>query len=345
MTTRKDIFHRIEWIDHCKAYAIFAMVFAHCGGRMVNADAQTDHWIHLWHMPLFFIVSGMVLNGEKWLGWNNYSRFVKSRLKTLILPFLFWGTVCNVWIYVILNYLHLGGGKSADLSLMLEKYYNFHVTTISATGWFLPAIFLTELLFVAVANVAGTGKRTAVFYLALVAAGLLFLDFDQTPLLFSLDVIPFTAAFFAFGFLFKRQLAAPRRSAPITVMALAVAVMACYWLPVEANIRVCHYSPRYVAWPVCLLVSCALIYIIKNSEAFIRHLPGHKWIGETGRNTLVIYLLHGEILRVLPFGSITMNSTIAATACQLLITVGVVALCLLVARLINRFLPWSLGKF
>lgn len=94
MTTRKDIYHRIhriEWIDQCKAYAIFAMVFAHCGGRMVNADAQTDHWIHLWHMPLFFIVSGMVLNEKKWMGWSNYGRFVKSRLKTLILPLLILG--------------------------------------------------------------------------------------------------------------------------------------------------------------------------------------------------------------------------------------------------------------
>lgn len=115
MTTRKDIYHRIEWIDQCKAYAIFAMVFAHCGGRMVNADAQTDHWIHLWHMPLFFIVSGMVLNEKKWMGWSNYGRFVKSRLKTLILPFLFWGTVCNVWIYLILNYLHMGGGVNPQI--------------------------------------------------------------------------------------------------------------------------------------------------------------------------------------------------------------------------------------
>lgn len=161
---------------------------------------------------------------------------------------------------------------------------------------------VTELLFVAVANVAGTGKCTAVFYLALLAAGLLFIDFDRTPLLFSLDVVPFSTTFFAFGFLFKQQLATPRRSAPIAVMTLVATVTACYWLPVEANIRVCHYSPRYVAWPVCLLVSCALIYIIKNSEIFIRHLQGHKWIGETGRNTLVIYLLHGEILRVLHIG-------------------------------------------
>ena len=242
-------------------------------------------------------------------------------------------------------FTHGGGGKSADLGLMLEKYYNFHVTTISATGWFLPAIFLTELLFVAMANVIGAGKRTTIFYLALVAAGLFFLDFDRTPLLFSLDVVPFTIAFFAFGFLFKQQLTANKRLSPITVIALAAAVAACYWLPVEANIRVCHYSPRYIAWLVCLLVSFALIYIIKNSEALIKHFPGYKWIGETGKNTLVIYLLHGEILRVLPFGSIAINSPLATTACQLMVTAGVVALCLLAAHFINRFLPWSLGKF
>ncbi len=106
----KTIVNRIEWIDHCKALAIFAMVFAHCGLRMQNTDKSIDEWIHLWHMPIFFILSGMVLNSYKWLGWSNFRKYLISRFKLLIVPFLFYGTIWNLWILFILNVLQIGGG-------------------------------------------------------------------------------------------------------------------------------------------------------------------------------------------------------------------------------------------
>lgn len=49
---------RIEYIDICKAVAIFSMVFCHVGQRMTIMDYDLFKQIHLWHMPLFFYVIG-----------------------------------------------------------------------------------------------------------------------------------------------------------------------------------------------------------------------------------------------------------------------------------------------
>lgn len=100
---------RIEYIDFLKAIAIFAMVFAHCGLRMSRSDERLEGWIHLWHMPVFFIMSGMVLNQVKWIGWNHLGAFFVNRFKSLIVPFVVWGTICNVWIFTLLNICGLGG--------------------------------------------------------------------------------------------------------------------------------------------------------------------------------------------------------------------------------------------
>lgn len=91
--------------------AIFAMVFAHVGLRMKGVDESLAEWIHLWHMPIFFILSGMVLNGSKWLGWNKFLKLVINRFKSLIIPFLIWGTLCNIWLFIVLRLFNLGGVK------------------------------------------------------------------------------------------------------------------------------------------------------------------------------------------------------------------------------------------
>lgn len=67
------------------------------------------HWLGPWNMPVFFVLSGIVLNEAKWLGWNNFMNFLKNRTKTLIVPFLFWGTICNVWLLILLNFINGGG--------------------------------------------------------------------------------------------------------------------------------------------------------------------------------------------------------------------------------------------
>ncbi len=44
---------RLKWIDLTKFFAIYLMIVAHLGTWPVF-----DKWIHAFHMPIFFFVSG-----------------------------------------------------------------------------------------------------------------------------------------------------------------------------------------------------------------------------------------------------------------------------------------------
>ena len=51
---------RLDSIDLAKGIAIFLMILCHSG--MNNGITQ---WIYAFHMPLFFVVSGYLYNGQR----------------------------------------------------------------------------------------------------------------------------------------------------------------------------------------------------------------------------------------------------------------------------------------
>lgn len=52
---------RIEYIDNLKAIGICAVVLGHCSHSLNILPHQITSFIYLWHMPLFFIVSGFFI--------------------------------------------------------------------------------------------------------------------------------------------------------------------------------------------------------------------------------------------------------------------------------------------
>ena len=53
---------RIAWVDFAKGFIIILMVLGHA----VHGDVQK--FIFVFHMPFFFVMSGFLLNFEKWGG-------------------------------------------------------------------------------------------------------------------------------------------------------------------------------------------------------------------------------------------------------------------------------------
>lgn len=110
---------RIEWIDLAKGMAIFLMVCGH-----TSIPSSLSNWIWSFHMPLFFIVSGMLFSPYN---YPSFADFLKKRCRTLLLPWLVFTvvTVC----YSPTESLHLLAGCHNLFAL-----------------WFLPVLFLTELM-------------------------------------------------------------------------------------------------------------------------------------------------------------------------------------------------------
>lgn len=112
---------RIEWLDIAKGIGISLVVFAHS-----ISPGVVYNWISMSHMPLFFCISGMCYNENK---YEKFSFLVKSRSRQLLNP-LFWfiAIVCLCCYLLHLNLCDLKKGFPAGL-------------------WFVEILFIVELLY------------------------------------------------------------------------------------------------------------------------------------------------------------------------------------------------------
>lgn len=61
-------------IDVAKGFALFLVVFAH----VLDRDSIWAYWIFMFHMPVFFFLSGMTFRPEKYKG---LPEFLKDKWK------------------------------------------------------------------------------------------------------------------------------------------------------------------------------------------------------------------------------------------------------------------------
>ena len=122
---------RIGYIDFLRFFGILAMVMGHIGFYGIF-----DKWIHIFHMPLFFIVAGFFYKDQ------GFFPMLKKRVRTLLIPYLFFGVFHCVFSFII--------SKQIDLhAIYLFLWENTAEKGIPIAGalWFLPAIFFSEHMF------------------------------------------------------------------------------------------------------------------------------------------------------------------------------------------------------
>lgn len=101
---------RIVWLDFVKFIAIFMMIAVHCTDNVTPAE-RSEPWYNLWGsfygsfmrpaIPLFVMVTGALLLPVR----QNISAFYKKRLTRLIVPFIIWSVLYNLfpWITGVLR--------------------------------------------------------------------------------------------------------------------------------------------------------------------------------------------------------------------------------------------------
>ena len=107
---------RIDWIDLTKGIAIFLMVCGH-----TSIPLSISNWIWSFHMPLFFIISGILFNATK---YPNFNLFIKKRGKTLIIPYIIFSLITLLTIHdqTLKEWLYKGW-INMDVHYGLSLYY------------------------------------------------------------------------------------------------------------------------------------------------------------------------------------------------------------------------------
>lgn len=128
---------RLDYLDMVKGFGIFFVVLGHI--EYISGPMRT--WISSFHMPLFFIVSGllMAIKDEPSL---DLSTSFRKKWRGIIIPYL-WFSLS----YLIIDFANVLIIKNID-------WHTFAVDQISSATfygmsvlWFLPALFLADIGF------------------------------------------------------------------------------------------------------------------------------------------------------------------------------------------------------
>ena len=169
---------RLAWVDIARGIGILLVVYGH-GQRSIDPTIMPpwmliqNRLIYAFHMPLFFLVSGLFLWPSLRRGWRS---FLRSRAATIVWPYFLWSLVSGL--------IELTATPWVNSPVTLHDLFLIPVQPIEQY-WFLYALFLCQLVALAtypsrakLAIVAAVGFILAqFFYLGMITRSLLFLPF------------------------------------------------------------------------------------------------------------------------------------------------------------------------
>lgn len=103
----------------------------------------TKEWIYIFHMPLFFMISGYLLSFKEFEGTKGYLGFIKQKFNRLLLPYLIW----NVIGFIPKLLVQQITPDTVELSIaQIIKCLFYPRQTIWGHTWFLVALFLLYVI-------------------------------------------------------------------------------------------------------------------------------------------------------------------------------------------------------
>lgn len=305
---------RIEWIDVCKGLGMVLVVLGHTG---VSKFSQVTYdWIYSFHMPLFYMLSGLCFNTQK---YNNFNVYIKRRWKTLLFPFFVLNTVIFVWGGVFpvpnlsVNFLDIITGVSA--------MYFIRVLFISELWCFLFRKLISDkLLFIlSIIGISVAGTEIVNSYGNIVLLKYIF---------------PSSATiFYAMGNILSDKL----KSYNVTNKYNGLLIII---LSVGFSLGLLYSLTNWDAIILAIsgittLVTCSLVFPLKYTK--IRNLLSY-----IGKNTLVILAFHPLLYNGMkPITSLFIQSNAIDGVFRMIATWIILFILIYV---FNKWLPWAVGK-
>lgn len=132
---------RIEYIDLAKGLCILLVISLHIDmGKILYANEQVANFFYAFRMPLYYILSGLFLS----INGGRYTDFVQKKINRLLVPFVFFVILSNIYIYIKHIFIHSSFHYVSPLYFLLtESSHEIH----NAPLWFLASLFNTYMIF------------------------------------------------------------------------------------------------------------------------------------------------------------------------------------------------------
>ena len=346
-----------NYLDLAKGIGIILVVLGHI--EYISKDLRV--FIVSFHMPLFFIISGILLNISG-AHERKFKTILSKRIRRIFLPYLYF-SVLDIIIYIC--YFMLTKRDGGWNTVFMDSLQTLTLYGISVL-WFLPALFFSELILIALLKKFKTAAST-VISIVLAALSLLL-----SPVLEAANAaygasIPFAVFhFFAvavlriffcmlllnIGFLLKKVLSYNSFSSLDFVTGTGLMCITCYAASyngmTDLHFLVFGNILLYLVAAVC--GSLGLILLCRSTEE-ASEKGILKWLSWLGKNSLVIMVTHLDfyILYVAEVGGLHFSKPLTNpvshdAVLSILSLIFVIIAEVVMINLINRFAPFLVGK-
>lgn len=328
---------RLPYIDVYKGILIILVVWSHLGNGLnkilpspseaiMCIDSMEMFWLPFF-MPAFFVITGYCSNFNK-----KFKEYFLSNLKLLIIPAMITCLIVG-WIYHV---------QHGEWGLSILRPSPSRLLLQGGGNWFLPALFVSKMIYYFVNKIASLKIQTVVVLLLSFFGVILFVEFP-----FVINVW-----FFKHGLvlLYALHLGAFLKGKNTSIAEKIGLLYIALWLVFflfDLNIPfVSHrFEVSMLNYPLLLLFSVfgyfMFLFLSKcvYSNSILEYL---------GRNSIVIYLTQGilySLLNPLFVAYFCGNFVIEILLGLLLIVINISIGCLISWFLNLRYLRWTLGKF
>lgn len=335
---------RINWIDIARCISIAIIVYAHTYDEAIISD-----FVHVFHVPVFFVLSGLV-----WKKAKDMKAFLYSMLKNLLIPYLIAGAF-SIVAYQIMGSM-FSGNKLGWIDCIKGLLYANSRTGLMNWNrplWFIPCLVTTRFMWELIAKV----KKEYVQYLVvagLVALGAIVVktDLASIKLPWEAEVAVHALLYFSMGVLISRH--TPIRSndfaektslarlLPVITVSFGICMLVFNINPEPISFQYNHYG----VYPLFVFGAFAGATFVGGISLYIRQSKLLETVGQNSLNVLLWHKFPILIFQATGFGKKCMKTPDTATS--ILIGLGVVvvsiAVSLAIAFVISKILGFFLEK-
>ena len=273
--------------DIFRGAGIILMVMGHIGFSGIF-----DHFIHAFHMPMFFFISGFFFKSSTVSKCSTMGYIIK-KLKTLLIPYIVFAIFHSV-IWII-----MGNDLKKPLNFL---WINSDDLPISGALWFLTALFLADLFYFLIDRYICREVWKHCIVVLLCAFGNLYSLFLPIALPFSLGAALVGLGLFHIGRYAKKYCDSKvinrsfKLPIPLLIL-LTVVTVALIFINGYVNMRSETYAIIPLFWINAIL---AIVLGINYSKIFDTVLDDNnvikKWIVDIGKNSIVYVCLNQVVI-------------------------------------------------
>lgn len=336
---------RFEYLDIAKGIGILLVVWAH-----ILLVGPSHRVIYAFHMPLFFLISGMLFRREK---YQCFGIFLRKRAKRLLMPFVIY-SVATWIIWAVFRFVRHDSVVSywdPLLQTVIAKGSGAYMVHNSAL-WFIPCLFATEILYFVLFRLNDIARLTVCAGCATLSfvLGYYFADAWWFLLPWNFDAALIGVLFYCIGNIFaskvpnSRLIEYSKDNIGKILFLLVVSAGLLYWSAMqfgECSMGSSSYQCNGAVFIIRALIGCVTCILLSVIISFLSSKSIVKaYLVREGSNSLDIMSIHipvkGIVIMglsiVLHVGSDTISSSLLYSSISFIITMVIVDLMVWVIR-------------